>query len=42
MGKMYFTIEPAPRHRLPLYKTLLCVTCALILIVNGFSLFHNL
>ncbi|WP_028101219.1 CHASE3 domain-containing protein [Pseudoduganella violaceinigra] len=39
---MYFTIEPAPRHRLPLYKTLLCVTCALILIVNGFSLFHNL
>lgn len=42
MGKMYFTLEPAPRHRLPLYKTLLCVTCALILIVNGFSLFHNL
>jgi len=42
MGKMYFTIEPAPRHRLPLYKTLLCVTCALILIVNGISLFHNL
>ncbi len=39
---MYFTIQPAPRHRLPLYKTLLCVTCALILIANGFSLFHNL
>ena len=39
---MYFTIEPAPRHRLPFYKTLLCVTCALILIVNGISLFHNL
>ena len=39
---MYFTVEPAPHHRLPLYKTVLCVTCALILIVNGFSLFHNL
>jgi signal transduction histidine kinase len=39
---MYFTVEPAPQHRLPLYKTVLCVTCALILIVNGISLFHNL
>ncbi|SFU63455.1 CHASE3 domain-containing protein [Pseudoduganella namucuonensis] len=39
---MYFTVESAPQHRLPLYKTVLCVTCALILIVNGFSLFHNL
>jgi signal transduction histidine kinase len=39
---MYFTNQPAPRHHLPLYKTLLCVTCALILIANGFSLFHNL
>lgn len=39
---MYFTVESAPHHRLPLYKTVLCVTCALILIVNGFSLFHNL
>ena len=36
---MYFTVEPAPR--LPLYKTILCVTCALILIANSFSLFHN-
>ena len=41
MGRMYFTVEPA-QHRLPFYKTLLCVTCALILIVNGFSLFKNL
>jgi len=41
MGRMYFTVEPA-QHRLPFYKTLLCVTCALILIVNGFSLFQNL
>jgi len=39
---MYFTVEPAPQHRLPIYKTVLCVTCALILIVNGISLFHNL
>jgi signal transduction histidine kinase len=39
---MYFTVEAAPQHRLPLYKTVLCLTCALILIVNGFSLFHNL
>ncbi len=39
---MYFTVEPAPQHRLPLYKTVLCVTCALILIANGISLFHNL
>ncbi len=39
---MYFTVDQAPRHRLPLYKTVLCVTCALLLIVNGISLFHNL
>src|SRR5476651_2574205 len=39
---MYFTVDKAQRHRLPLYKTVLCVTCALILIVNGISLFHNL
>jgi len=39
---MYFTVETAPQHRLPLYKTVLCVTCALLLIVNGFSLFYNL
>lgn len=39
---MYFKEGSAPRHRLPLYKTVLCVTCALILIVNGISLFNNL
>lgn len=39
---MYFTATTAPLHRLPLYKTILCVTCVLILIANGFSLFHNL
>ncbi len=36
---MYFTVEPAPNHRLPLYKTILCVTCALLLVLNGFSLY---
>ena len=39
---MYFSVNPADKLRLPLYKTVLCVTCALILIVNSFSLFHNL
>jgi signal transduction histidine kinase len=39
---MYFSAKAAPQHRLPLYKTVLCVTCALILIVNGLFLFHNL
>jgi signal transduction histidine kinase len=39
---MYFSAEPAPRYRLPLYKTILCATCALILIANAISLFQNL
>ncbi|MGV7206768.1 CHASE3 domain-containing protein [Oxalobacteraceae bacterium A2-2] len=39
---MHFTLNTGPQHRLPLYKTVLCVTCALILIVNGISLFMNL
>lgn len=39
---MYFTVEPAPQHRLPLYKTILCVACVLILVVNAISLYHNL
>ncbi|WEF34119.1 CHASE3 domain-containing protein [Pseudoduganella chitinolytica] len=39
---MYFTVKAGPQHRLPLYKTILCVTCVLFLIVNGLSLFHNL
>ena len=39
---MYFTVEPAAQHRLPLYKTFLCVICALLLVINGLSLFHNL
>ncbi|MET3131939.1 signal transduction histidine kinase [Oxalobacteraceae bacterium GrIS 1.11] len=39
---MYFTVEPAPPTRLPLYKTVLCVTCALLLVVNAVSLFQNL
>ncbi|CDG83477.1 CHASE3 domain-containing protein [Janthinobacterium agaricidamnosum] len=39
---MYFTVDPAPNLRLPLYKTVLCIVCALLLILNGFSLYHNL
>jgi signal transduction histidine kinase len=39
---MYFSAKAAPQQRLPLYKTVLCVTCALILIVNGLFLFLNL
>jgi hypothetical protein len=39
---MHFTLTPAPQHRLPIYKTVLCVTIALILVVNGISLFQNL
>jgi signal transduction histidine kinase len=44
--RMYFSTESAARdrsrQRLPLYKTFLCVTCALLLVANGWSLFHNL
>jgi signal transduction histidine kinase len=39
---MYFTVDRAPQHKLPVYKTILCITCALILIANGFSLYLNL
>ncbi|GAB2843699.1 hypothetical protein GCM10027277_09100 [Pseudoduganella ginsengisoli] len=39
---MYFTVDRAPQHKLPIYKTILCITCALILIANGFSLYLNL
>jgi signal transduction histidine kinase len=41
---MYFTTDPRfkPGRSLPLYQTLLCVVCVLILIVNGFSLVSNL
>ena len=39
---MHFTTEPSGKPALPFYKTLLCLGCVLILIVNGFSLFHNL
>lgn len=38
---MHLNVDTAPRHRLPLYKTILCATCALILIVNAISLFNN-
>ena len=39
---MYFTTDPAAKPSLPFYKTVLCLVCVLILIVNGVSLFHNL
>ena len=39
---MYFTTDPAAKPGLPFYKTLLCLVCVLILMVNGFSLAHNL
>jgi len=41
---MYFTTDPAPSQvrALPLYKTLLCFACVLILVVNGYFLLRNL
>ena len=39
---MYFTTDPPVKAGLPFYKTLVCLICVLILIVNGVSLFHNL
>jgi signal transduction histidine kinase len=41
---MYFTTDSKfkPGRSLPLYQTLLCVVCVLILIVNGISLVRNL
>jgi signal transduction histidine kinase len=39
---MYFTTNAAGKPGLPFYKTLLCMVCVLILIVNGFSLAANL
>ncbi len=39
---MYFTADSPRAFGLPIYKTVLCVACVLILIVNGISLFHNL
>ena len=37
-----FTKDPTLRIGLPFYKTVLCLVCVLILIVNGFSLAANL
>jgi signal transduction histidine kinase len=41
---MYFTTDPKFRRvrSLPLYQTLLCVVCVLILVFNGFSMARNL
>jgi signal transduction histidine kinase len=41
---MYFSTDPAfkPGRSLPLYQTLLCAVCVLILVLNGVSLMRNL
>lgn len=39
---MYFTTDTGAKPGLPFYKTLLCMLCVLILVVNGFSLARNL
>jgi signal transduction histidine kinase len=41
---MYFSTDPAfrPVRSLPLYQTLLCAVCVLILVLNGVSLVRNL
>jgi signal transduction histidine kinase len=41
---MYFSTDPAfrPVRSLPLYQTLLCAICVLILVLNGISLLRNL
>ncbi|MES2901815.1 MAG: CHASE3 domain-containing protein [Pseudomonadota bacterium] len=39
---MYFTADPEVERSLPFYKTVVFLTCVLILIVNGVSLYHNL
>lgn len=39
---MYFTTDSAAKPGLPFYKTVLCMVCVLILVVNGLSLARNL
>jgi len=41
---MYFSTDPAfrPVRSLPVYQTLLCAVCVLILVLNGISLVRNL
>jgi signal transduction histidine kinase len=39
---MYFTTDSAVKPGLPFYKTLLCLLCVLILVINGISLARNL
>jgi signal transduction histidine kinase len=39
---MFFSTDAGLKPGLPFYKTVLCLLCVLILIVNGFSLAHNL
>ena len=39
---MHFTTQAKDKPGLPLYTTIVCLVCVLILVVNGWSLFHNL
>jgi signal transduction histidine kinase len=39
---MHFTTDSAAKPGLPFYKTVLCMVCVLILVVNGVSLARNL
>ena len=39
---MFFSTDAGLKPGLPFYKTVLCLVCVLVLIVNGFSLAHNL
>jgi signal transduction histidine kinase len=39
---MHFTTEPKDKPGLPLFTTVVCLVCVLILVINGWSLFHNL
>jgi len=38
---MYFTTDPPLKAGLPFYKTAVALFCVLLLVGNGFSLFHN-
>jgi signal transduction histidine kinase len=39
---MYFTTEPFGKPTLPFYKTVLCLVCVLVLVINAASMIHNL
>jgi signal transduction histidine kinase len=41
-ASMYFTTAEGPAPRLPIYKSILCLACVLILVANTVSLLQNL